>query len=84
MIKHANATEIHFSALQQGRHIIIKIEDNGYFHQNNNDRGEGIKNMVWRAEQLGTSIDVAKTSSQGCCITLSIPFSIFKQQENGI
>lgn len=80
VIKHANATQINFSTLQQGQHLIIKIEDNGYFNQTSDDIGEGIKNMISRASQLGILIDISQSENKSCCIVLSMPLPIFDKQ----
>ena len=74
IIKHANASTIEFSVLERDDNIILQVQDDGQF-TNGSDccHGQGVKNMHWRAQQLGAILLIQPGDNGGCCVQLSIP-----------
>ncbi|MGI1677853.1 MAG: hypothetical protein K6L75_03920 [Cellvibrionaceae bacterium] len=74
ILKHANANKINFEAIVQNNKIILVIEDHGDFSpSNDNNYGNGITNMIWRANELGGEFNICRGEFNGCRIVLSIP-----------
>jgi len=75
ILKHANADQINFDAAINDNKIILRIEDYGDFSPpNENNYGNGINNMMWRANELNGEFSISRGASDGCCIVLSIPY----------
>jgi signal transduction histidine kinase len=76
ILKHANATEIKFTAVSGDNFIQLDIEDNGdtsgEFAIGN---GNGIKNMQWRAKELGGNIYFNHLENKGTQVSLLIGLS---------
>ncbi len=77
ILKHAGASEIEFNAYRDGQDFIITIEDNGSFIPNSEaiDRGYGINSMKSRAAKIGGRLEVKRSQSGGCLVSLTLPNS---------
>lgn len=75
ILKHANANEICFDVLVEDSVVIFVIEDYGNFSSLDEIiYGNGINNMIWRANELGGELSINKGKAGGCQIVLSIPY----------
>lgn len=73
--KHAGASEIDFSVYQDGDDIVIKVADNGRFSGCGGGAGHGIKNMQWRANELGGEMVFNRSEVGGCQALLQAPLA---------
>ncbi|WP_136678938.1 HAMP domain-containing protein [Neptunomonas sp. XY-337] len=73
--KHAGASEIDFSVYQDGDNIVIKVADNGRFSGCGDGVGHGIKNMQWRANELGGEMVFSRSEVGGCQALLKAPLA---------
>lgn len=72
--KHANANRISFQARSVPHGFALIVEDSGQnFCLQSTPFGQGMKNMHWRADQLGAVLMLDKSATGGCRITLLLP-----------
>ena len=72
-IKHSNASKLHISTgMTAPQAVYIKIHDNGHSTITSHRRGRGIKNMHYRAQQLGATLDI-QPQETGCKVCLILP-----------
>ncbi|MBX2808629.1 MAG: hypothetical protein KTR20_08355 [Cellvibrionaceae bacterium] len=98
-LKHAQASTIHFRVSIDVHELVFCIEDDGVFLASGNaeesrlaqhafdhacEHGHGIKNIKWRARQLGASISIAPAASRGCRVVLQIPLSMFSDHRPAV
>jgi signal transduction histidine kinase len=70
-IKHANATQLHYTITSTNK-IEITIYDNGKgFDQLIVKKGNGLENMQWRAKEVGIEIKVQSVINNGTTITIN-------------
>lgn len=74
-IRHANCQSVAISITQQASNLLISVTDDGVGIGLNGPRkaGQGMKNMCFRAKQLGSALDITDTEGGGARITLSVP-----------
>jgi signal transduction histidine kinase len=73
ILKHANATEVHFIASQVAGMLVIQISDNGQFSPDTaNTNGLGMASMKSRSEKIDASISIEQADNGGCSVTLVI------------
>ncbi|MES1923545.1 hypothetical protein MHBO_005134 [Bonamia ostreae] len=76
-IKHSRATALTFSASvteEKPGQIIIEVRDNGQGFDSGTDcskRGRGLRNMRYRAQQLGAALNV-KNNTEGTVVQLAL------------
>jgi len=78
-LKHSGANNIQLSAYPElfadGASLIkIKVFDNGKGFDSLTSKGNGLKNMQYRAKKINAKLDI-NTSSKGTCITIIIPLN---------
>lgn len=76
IIKHAQASKIWVSKTLYDDHVELCIEDNGHFiaFQTEEKRhSNGLKNIRWRVEQLGGSVDFSTRAPSGLRLTIQFP-----------
>jgi len=72
IIKHSQATEVNFMALEENNHLIINIKDNGIGLKKTRTEGYGLTTMKSRTESVGGIFDIISEES-GTKILISIP-----------
>jgi len=87
-LKHSSANNIQLSAYPElfadGVSLIkIKIFDNGKGFDSVTSRGNGLKNMQYRAKKINAELDV-NTSPKGTCITIVLPLSMNENIHNNV
>lgn len=76
IVKHSNATRIHFAIVLDAKQIRITIKDNGQgFSTETKSSGNGLRNMQSRLTQIGGKIDIESNTNQGTSIDLVLPLS---------
>jgi signal transduction histidine kinase len=71
IIKHANATQLHYTITSTNK-IEITIHDNGKgFDQSIVKKGNGLENMQWRAKEVGIEIKIQSIINNGTTITIN-------------
>ncbi len=74
ILKHAQATEVNISLLQNKRSIMLTISDNGIgFDTEKKPNGIGIANIKSRAMTYNGMADFVSHSGQGCVLTARFP-----------
>ncbi len=77
ILKHAHATEVDFSVLEDMHNLIVSLKDNGIgINSSQNNLSRGLQNMTYRSQRIGSTINIHSTSS-GSEISLYLPKSIF-------
>jgi two-component system, NarL family, sensor histidine kinase UhpB len=71
-LKHANATELFFSAKQLDCSIVLTLRDNGVGISMGRRLGRGINNMHSRAEAINGRLEII-SSAQGTSVTIFVP-----------
>ncbi|MFK7957315.1 MAG: sensor histidine kinase [Lysobacterales bacterium] len=75
VLRHANASRIDLKLVRsQQDQIVICVDDNGRGFHDTRSAGKGLKNMRYRAEQLGGHLTV-QTGSEGTQVALAFPIS---------
>ncbi|MCF8242000.1 MAG: hypothetical protein K9J16_11485 [Melioribacteraceae bacterium] len=65
-INHSNCTEITMDAQVSGKNLLMILSDNGKgFEPGNEYKGNGLKNMVSRAEQIGGKLTITSGKDNG-------------------
>ncbi|HEX2619843.1 MAG TPA: GAF domain-containing sensor histidine kinase, partial [Phototrophicaceae bacterium] len=81
-IRHAEATRIIISALQNERTLLISIKDNGQgfdLEKLSQHSGLGLRNMQQRARMHGGQLSLESNSGQGTRLLVSIPVAFRSQ-----
>ncbi len=74
IIKHSNAKEVHFQLINNGRHIVLLVEDDGIGMEKKQDIGIGIQNISDRLAALNGEKNIQSTNeNSGLLITIKIP-----------
>ena len=74
ILKHAKATEVSISLLQNKRSIMLVISDNGVgFDTGKKRKGIGVANINSRAASYNGTADFASQPGQGCVLTATFP-----------
>jgi signal transduction histidine kinase len=78
VIKHAQATVVTVSLVDDSEGLLITIADNGRGYRADNERGElsrgrGLESMQQRALQLGAQLNLATGSTKGTTLSLRLP-----------
>lgn len=76
VIKHAQATTVHVTLEHDERlgHLVIRIRDNGRgFDLSGAGGGRGLKNMRYRADQVGARLGVESAVGEGTEVIVSLP-----------
>jgi two-component system sensor histidine kinase UhpB len=76
ILKHAKATHIAISLLQNKQSIILSITDNGVgFDTRKKRKGIGIANIKSRVSAYNGSVEVVSKPGKGCALTVTFPFT---------
>lgn len=74
--KYSDATEASVDLAIESSHLVIRIHDNGKgFDISHRNGGNGLKNMKFRTDSLGGSLDVKSAPGSGTIITGRIPLA---------
>ena len=74
ILKHARATEVTISLLQNKKSIILSISDNGVgFDTGKKQKGNGLDNIKSRAASYNGTGDFVSQPGQGCVLTVTFP-----------
>jgi len=74
ILKHAAATEVTLSLLQNKKSIILSVSDNGVgFDTGKKRKGIGIANIKSRAASYQGTADFVSQPGQGCVLSVSFP-----------
>ena len=77
VIKYAMATSVKVVIAATNNEIAIQVQDNGIgFDLDEKGKGNGITNMITRAETLGGSIVFLTSPGNGCIMTAEFPLQI--------
>ena len=82
-VKHAGASEVHFSLKIDGEDLCLRITDDGHGFDPNTPQlagngGHGLLNMRQRVEGLGGRWNLESRSGEGTCISIRIPKQSFR------
>ena len=74
IIKHSEATIVTVEVVQQEKHFILKLKDNGkgFDVQNEQIKGNGLLNFEKRMTEIGGTVHIESKPLQGTCVTFSI------------
>jgi signal transduction histidine kinase len=76
IMKHAKATDIAITLLQNEQSIIFSITDNGVgFDTLKKRSGIGIANMKSRVSAYNGRVDFVSKPGKGCALTVTFPFT---------
>ena len=76
ILKHAKATRVAISLLQNKSSIILSIIDNGIgFDTHKKGPGIGIANIKSRATKYKGTADLVSQPGEGCVLTVKFPFN---------
>jgi signal transduction histidine kinase len=77
ILKHAQATKIDVSLEEQDDQIMLKIQDNGVgmAFPDNNFKGNGLRNMKFRAEKIQGRLTIKSELGEGTTISCLIPLT---------
>jgi PAS domain S-box-containing protein len=76
ILKHAKATQIAISLLQNKQSIILSITDNGVgFDTQKKRNGIGIANINSRVSTYNGNVDFISKPGKGCTLTVTFPFT---------
>ncbi len=68
-ITHSNCTEIILDASIKGKKLIMSVKDNGNgFDESDVSKGNGLKNMKKRAEDIGGSLEITENKDGGTVV----------------
>ncbi len=78
IIKHAQATMVHFIATIENNLFCLSIADNGkgFTENTNQNTGNGIRNMKARAKEMGGNLEVINKKGTTIKLTLELPYSL--------
>jgi len=77
ILKHAKSTQIHIRLKQHHDQVLLEIQDNGVGIQDSQkvNRGDGLKNMRFRAEKIHGVFTIKSDVGSGTTISCLIPFT---------
>lgn len=71
IIKHSNATQIHFTVISNTR-LQFSLTDNGKGYDTaTKNKGNGLENMRWRAREVGAELTIESSIGGGSNITIN-------------
>ncbi|MFV8749905.1 CheR family methyltransferase [Nannocystaceae bacterium ST9] len=77
--RHADASELHIALTLEGRHVRLKIADDGAgFDAQTSSQGLGLKLMSRRVAQLGGTLHVESAPNSGVHLQIEIPIAAAK------
>ena len=83
ILKHAKATEVSISLLQNKRSIILSISDNGVgFDTDKKRKGIGVANINSRAASYNGTAYFTSQPGQGCILTATFPVTAMLLNKN--
>lgn len=73
-IKHAHATEVAITIESRGKNLLVMIQDNGcgFDAQGEFTRGNGLRNIRQRLEEIGGASTIQSAIGSGTCVCLTI------------
>lgn len=75
--RHSGATEATFHTYAEPSFIEMRITDNGSgFDICQSSEGNGLRNIVYRAEQIGGNLDLCSKPNEGTSIRLLVPMNL--------
>ena len=77
ILKHAHATRIDFTIVAENDLLILTIQDNGVGMEDseNNFKGNGLKNMKYRAEKIHGKLTINSEVGVGTIISCTVPLT---------
>ena len=80
-MKYSTATSLKISFAKHGNKLILEIKDNGKgFDIEKVKKGNGLNNIISRAEQLGGKATVLSNEEQGTTISCTFPLTIISDK----
>jgi len=76
-VRHAKAKHIRVSCLLSGRHLVLKVEDDGVGMKPNPGAGMGLSGIALRAEALGGEVRFRSRAKRGTSVEVRVP-SLFR------
>lgn len=77
-VKHAKATEINVTVLQEGNYLLFMVEDNGIgFDKNLTRTGQGIQSLEERLQSIHSALFIESSLEKGSIFRFTIPISEF-------
>lgn len=77
-LKHAKASEINVTVLQEGTHLLFMVEDNGIgFDTNLHRTGQGIQSLEDRLLSIHSALFIESSLGKGSVFRFTIPISEF-------
>ena len=78
IIKHSQATMVHFSATTENNLFCLSIFDNGkgFIENKNRNTGNGLRNMKARAKEMGGNLEVINKTGTTIKLSLILPHSL--------
>lgn len=75
-VRHSGAGELVLRIARRGNAIVVTIEDNGKGFEPalRNREGNGLSNMMKRAEDAGGTCSIVSRPAAGCRVVLTVPF----------
>jgi two-component sensor histidine kinase len=73
VVKHSNATHVNVYLSKKNKKYLLRINDNGTLSTGSIKKGQGLTNMVLRAEKINGTISIKKEN--GYTIELEVPVS---------
>lgn len=70
--KHANATTVYFKVEITSQKLLLSIKDNGIGFNDENKKGNGLRNMKSRLEAIGGTFDIISEKDLGTEICVSV------------
>lgn len=77
IVKHAEATSVLMSIALNNNQLDININDNGNGFTEEENRGNGLKNMAKRMRKIGGNCNVSNKATGGVQVVLTLPFRSF-------
>ena len=71
--KHANATAVFFKLEITSQHLLLSIKDNGIGFNDENKKGNGLRNMKSRLEAIGGTFNIISEKDLGTEICVTVP-----------
>jgi signal transduction histidine kinase len=74
IVKHAKASEVAIRAHDDGKRLIMEVQDNGVGCPTEKAGSQGLRNMRRRAKEIGGTIEVHSIPDAGTRVRLEAPF----------
>lgn len=72
-VKHSGTSVLYLHAQRKENFFVLEIRDVGSgFMSNDNNPGNGLKNMQKRADEIGATLSMQAKEGKGTCISLQL------------